>query len=310
MRVIPPRISSKPQYVLHPTRAARRALHRFASPGNDGEVAQLPWGLDLLVQRSDAIGYSILTGGVFDPCVSETMYRLIDPGDAILDVGANIGYLTSLAAARSGRAGRVIAYEPNPSVFAMLQANADRWRSAPNVAQVQLRQVALSSRAGTAELSTGPAANMGLSSLEPDEAHASTENVVQVALARLDDDLPLPSIGLLKIDVEGHEADVLSGATELLRSGSLRDIVFEDHDDYPSRATQIVEAAGYRLLSLDNTLSGLRLCPPAKRGEVSAWPGPSYLATRDLARAEQRLRPRGWLIRGIGPSVRLPRLGR
>ncbi len=100
------------------------------------------------VHESDAIGYSILVGRVFDPCVTETIHRLIEPGDVIIDVGANVGYLTSLAAVRAGRAGRVIAVEPHPTVFELLRANVESWRGKPGLAPVELHQLALSDHAG------------------------------------------------------------------------------------------------------------------------------------------------------------------
>ena len=88
----------------------------------------------------------------------------------------------------------------------------------------------------------------------------------------------------------------------------MRDIIFEDHEPYPSEATALVERAGYRLVSLSNDLGGLRLKAPQDRGPAPAWPGPSYLATRDPARSVLRLQGRGWQVKGIGFS--LPQLRR
>jgi FkbM family methyltransferase len=307
MRLLPARLSSKPQYVLHPTRAVRRALHRVENETAARRlVARVPWGVTLEVYPSDAIGYSIMTGGVFDPCVTETLHRLIDPGDVVVDVGANIGYLTSLAAVRAGGDGAVLAYEPHPSVFELLASNVARWRAeATGLAPVTVRQEALSDRAGTGTLDAGPVfhANMGLAALR---SPAEGTEGIAVALRRLDEAISAahrPTVGLLKIDVEGHEPAVLRGAGALLDEGRVRDVVFEDHDPYPSEATSVVEAAGYRLFSLDNDLFGLRLGAPADRGQTAGWPGPSYLATRDERRALARLRPRGWQVRGIGPRL-------
>src|SRR5690348_16045995 len=107
MKLLPARLNDKPHYVFHPARMLRRA--RYGGPSDRREIAQLPWGLPLEVGADAAIGFTILTTGVFDPCVTETMHRLIDPGDVVADVGANVGYLTSLAAVRSGTGGRVLA---------------------------------------------------------------------------------------------------------------------------------------------------------------------------------------------------------
>jgi FkbM family methyltransferase len=298
--VLPARISSKPQYVLHPLRALRRAGRALTGPQTDGRprVAQLPWGLELTVHESDAIGYSILVGRVFDPCVTETIHRLVDPGDMVVDVGANVGYVTSLAAVRAGRSGRVIAIEPHPAVFELLQANVASWSGKPALAPIELHRAALSSRDGTGTIVAGPAfaQNMGLSYLAGEGETGSHE----VELRRLDQLVDGALIGLLKIDVEGHETEVLRGASSLLGRRLVRDIVFEDHDPYPSEATMIVEDAGYQLVSLANDLRGLVLKEPPDRGAVSAWPGPSYLATIDPDRSVARLEPRGWQVGGIG----------
>jgi FkbM family methyltransferase len=303
---LPDRINDKPHYVFHPSRLVRRALHGVnGSPADDEiSVVRLPWGLALGVNAGEAIGYTIQTAGVFDPAVTETLHRLIDPGDLVVDVGANVGYLTSLGAARAGAEGRVVAFEPHPTVYELLRSNAERWKATPGTAAVETRQMIVSDRAGTARLSSGPAfhLNMGLASVAAD-GDSTAENTIEVASVRLDDALDGVPVGVMKIDVEGHEPAVLRGAEQLLRSGAIRDIVFEDHERYPDPCTEIVEAAGYRLLSIENDLWGLRLIEPAERGLKSPWPGPSYLATRDPDRAIARLSPRGWQVDGIGPAA-------
>lgn len=305
MALIPSRVASKPQYFFHPARAARRLLHRVGNHEGRAEVAQLPWGLPLEVYTSDAIGFSIVAGGVFDPCVTETLHRLIDPGDIVVDVGANLGYMTSLAAARVGREGKVLAFEPHPRAYELLKRNVARWREDGSAGVVELHRVALSDAAGQGTLVSGGSDEfeMAVASLsaEDDTGAQTRSDAIAVPLARLDAVAGDQGIGLMKVDVEGHEGDVLRGAGGLLESGAIRDIVFEDHDDYPSPATAVVEDAGYALISLDNDLWGLRLVEPADRGDVPAWPGPSYLATRDPTRARRRLARRGWQVKGIGP---------
>ena len=304
MKLLPARLNDKPHYVFHPLRMVRRARYGGPSTVDHRDVAQLPWGLPLEVGADEAIGFTILTAGVFDPCVTETMHRLIDPDDLVVDVGANVGYLTSLAATRVGAGGHVLAFEPHPVVFELLSGNIARWNGA-HVAEVQPHQLALSDHTGTAELNAGPAfhVNMGLSSLEA-AAEATAEDVlVPVEVKRLDEVVGEQHIGLMKVDVEGHEPGVLRGSLDSLKAGRIRDLIFEDHNPYPDESTQLVEDQGYKLFSLSNDLFGVNLGAPAERGEVREWPGASYLATREPERAAERLRPRGWQVGGIGPSL-------
>jgi FkbM family methyltransferase len=308
--MLPARLSDKPQYIFHPVRLAKRVLHSTGptrAASHSTAVAQLPWGLPLEVDSREAIGYTILTARIFDPCVTETLHRLIDPGDLVLDVGANVGYLTGLAAVRAEAEGRVIAFEPHPRVFELLQANVRRWRERPELASVEPQQAAASDHSGTAELQSGPLfhVNMGLASLADhgSETIPSDVDLIQVDVHRLDDVIGDRRVGLLKVDVEGHEPAVLAGASRLLGAGQIRDVVFEDHEPYPDPCTELLEQAGYQLFALENDLFGLRLVPPPQRRAQSRWPGPSYLATRDPDRALKRLTPRGWRVPGIGPSL-------
>lgn len=300
------RIGQRPQYVLHPSRLARRVLQRrpVARSAASSEVVRLPWGLALEVQHSDAIGYSIMVGRVFDPCVTDALWRLIDPGETVVDVGANIGYTSSLAAVRAGPNGRVLSFEPHPAVFELLERNVKRW-AAQGIATVEAQPRALSDHAGRGALAVVGAAfhlNMGLATLRTAEDARPGEEVVGVELARADDALGERTIGLMKIDVEGHEPEVLAGAERMLRERRIRDLIFEDHDPYPSTATRLIEAAGYSLFALDGDLLGIVLSPPQTRRDAPAWPGPSYLATCEPQRAVDRMQPRWWRTPGILPA--------
>lgn len=130
------------------------------------------------------------------------------PGQAFIDVGANIGTHT-VYALKSGNFGRAIAFEPEPSNLKLLQRNA-----AANgyTAIVDARDVALSNAPGNATLHLHP---------RNKAAHAigrrpSLDGLgsIDVRLARLEDELSALSpeqIGLVWIDVEGHESEVVEG---------------------------------------------------------------------------------------------------
>jgi FkbM family methyltransferase len=275
-----------------------RKLHYGRQARQDGEqLVRLPWGDDLVVSAGDAIGRSILTLGVHELVVSEVLWRLVDPGETCLDVGANLGYMTSLLSARVGSPGRVHAFEPHPTVFARLKRNLANFTKRE---AVTIYDNAVGAVDGIADLfeSSDFAENEGTSSLVMANGEALPQLPKhRVSLRRLDslfaeDD----AIGLMKIDVEGGELDVLTGATRLLTGHRVRDIVWEDHAVYPSESAQILFENGYRIFQFAKRVLGPSVWEPSGQPGTRKlpWETPNYLATLDPARAESRLRARGW----------------
>ena len=121
-----------------------------------------------------------------------------------------------------------------------------------------------------------------------------------VSAIRLDDPrVGIETIHLLKVDVEGHESRVFEGARQLLENRRVRDVIFEEHDEYPTAASDLLEASGYQVYRIHKAFLGPRLLSPDSETRRSSWEPTSFLATRDADRARQRLRARGWLtLRG------------
>jgi FkbM family methyltransferase len=280
------RYLNKPYYAFRPSQLLRHAKWSVASQ-RDAHV-RLPWGLPIRARTDEAIGRAIARTGLYDLCTTETLFRLTDLGEVAIDAGANIGHMTSVLAVSVGRNGRVEAFEPHPAVFSELSDNVARWRDAP-IGEVKLNQLALSDRAGagilrvTNEFNT----NRGIATLDIERR----EGGIDVPLARLDE-LVHDQVGLMKLDVEGHELAVLNGSEALLGEGKIRDIVFEQHGEVRTDLTRLLESYGFTLFSIDQRFLGPWVHPPPSAG--SSWEPPTYLATRDPGRALRRLLPRGW----------------
>jgi FkbM family methyltransferase len=257
---------------------------------SDEMRATLPWGLEVDVE-SDLQGRAIVRTGVYDLVVSETIHRLLDGGETAIDAGASIGYTASLMAIRVAHRGRVLAFEPNPRAFAVLEANVARWRHRL-LAEILLHREALSDRPREAALSTPQAEALRSigATLSPLENPAAT---YRVRLARLDSYVD-GLVGLLKLDVEGHELEALRGAGSLVSDNVIRDIVFEEHGTPPTPVTELLEAAGYVCFKLEERFSGPRLIEDLSTPSRFGWDPPNYLATADPPRAKDRLAPRGW----------------
>jgi FkbM family methyltransferase len=280
----------KPWYLRRPWQLARR----FRLPRSGIADVQTPWGAVLRVRINDNIGQSIAYLGVFDLVVTETLSRLVDPGDIAIDVGANIGYTASLLSKRAGKRGEVMAFEPNPRALELLSINADRITGRAGWAPIRVYPFGLSSRAEELNLVVPKdPAHLGSATFDARHTHEEGETR-RVPVASLDDVISSDRrVGLMKIDVEGFEFNVLRGAQVLLEE-RVRDIVFEETANPPTPVIRLLETAGFAVRALGRSVLGLRVGGPGETIPSSGFDAPSYLATRDLERAIRRLSRKGW----------------
>src|SRR5262245_31378322 len=180
---------------------------------------RLPWGHLLEIKVNEGVGREPFSKRVFDIAVSEVAWRLLRAGDRAVDVGANIGYMTSLFATRVGPRGWVDAFEPHPRIRERLQRNVARLKGDVAAAHVTVHGCALGERAGAARLLEPEI--FGLNEGAATVAWSDDEPAIgfDVEMARLDAILDVERIALLKVDVEGFEPQVLAGAERLLATG-------------------------------------------------------------------------------------------
>lgn len=290
---------TKPEYLFQPMAVFRRFRRRWDSAGAPYRTVKLNWGLPLRVKTNDAVAAGILRTRLDDVTQSEVIWRLLSPGETAVDIGANIGYVSSLMAVRVGPAGRVMAFEPHPGLCEELRTNVRAWGD--SYGRVEVYQTALSERAGMARLGMPPtfAENRGLSRVLPSGEGGAAATSFRVELRRLDDifdgsddDGP---IALMKIDVEGHELEVLKGAQRLLGSKAIRNIVFEDFGGGESASMRLLQASGYTIWQIVCDLLGPRLLAPGVRKQAS-WLPSNYLASLTPENVQHRIRKRGWRV--------------
>jgi FkbM family methyltransferase len=142
----------------------------------------------------------------------ELLPQLVGPGDWVIDVGANVGHYTKRLSEIVGTTGRVLAFEPVPTTFALLAANVQLFANA----NVTLINAAASDRIGLIHMSV-PRLTSGLANLYGARIVDVGEGPSLAVLSMPVDCLALDHpISLLKIDVEGHEAAALQGMRGLL----------------------------------------------------------------------------------------------
>jgi FkbM family methyltransferase len=295
------RYLNKPEYLFQPQTIARKLLSSRRR-GQSATRVPLPWGISMEVDPRETIGRSLCNHGLFEIAVVEALFRLIDPGDLVLDVGANIGFMSAAAAA--SRAASVIAFEPHPVLFERLARNFAEWTTQRADMQGRLRalQVAISDAAGEATLHIPDAfsGNQGIASLV-DCAPTAGMTTVAVRCVTIDQVIAEEGrpVGLMKIDVEGHEMAALRGAAAALQQRRIRDIIFEDHRGIDSDVCRVLTSHGYSIYFLGKLPWGPILCTPANSSRAAAisFDSPNFLATLDHVRAEARMG--GWGYRCV-----------
>jgi FkbM family methyltransferase len=171
-------------------------------------MVQLPRGVRMLCYSDNTVASQIWYFGPYTE-YDELLFmtRYLRPGDGVIDVGANIGLYSLLAAPIVGTEGRVDAFEPG-------EVAAERF--ARNVAlnafsQVYLHRSACSDSAGEVRFLTGWD---GSNSIVPG-GESPTESVL-IATTTLDESLPERGYAYAKLDIEGAEGLALEGAKRLL----------------------------------------------------------------------------------------------
>jgi FkbM family methyltransferase len=167
----------------------------------------------------------------------EILRSSIKKGDYCADFGANIGFVSLQMAKIVGSLGRVFAFEPNKLNVEVLKRNRDI-NGYKNI--IIIKRAAISDFCGESDFYLSDKSNLGALSKN---AHCSgkTEKVRIMTVDKLFSDMPLPDF--YKMDVEGHEVNILNGMKETAMRAKLgTKILMEVHPQFYSKNLNMEES--------------------------------------------------------------------
>ncbi len=178
------------------------------------------------------------------------IYQFLKPGMTFLDAGAHKGTYSMMAAALVGPRGLVVAVEPKAENCEAFTKALKAFEIAGGRARVALQQFALSSNPGTATLSA-------LGTHIVDEARKT--KTFSAEATTLDNIVgEYGPFDLIKIDTDGHEMEIIHGATNSLKDGLITNIlvevsnfVYQDKDRLLSKLETFLGGFGFELSVLN-----------------------------------------------------------
>ena len=184
---------------------------------------------------------------VWEPEITKLVKEIIKEDQVVIDVGANIGYFTTLFSKLVGKSGKVFSFEPAPNNFEFLKKNV----SLNNLQNVTICQMAASdiSEKQNLFLSTW---NFGDNRLfeKPRDERDLERKQVQVETVRLDEIIH-EKIDFIKIDVQGFELQVINGAKKLFDNNNDLKMIFEFYPHLLKLNNVNPEDFLYQLIEMD-----------------------------------------------------------
>jgi len=166
-------------------------------------------GHKIFLDKLDSL--ELFLHGSYEEFETETVKKIIKKNDIVLDVGANIGYLTLIFAKLVGENGKVYAFEPDPTNFDLLKKNVET----NGYKNVILVRKALSDKTGKTKLFLSNKNSGNHMMVDTNENRHS----VEIEMITGDDYFRDFSnqINFIKMDIEGAEIDALRGMSSLLQ---------------------------------------------------------------------------------------------
>ena len=199
------------------------------------------------------LGIALTQRGEHEPAMIATLQRYLSAGATFVDLGANEGYFTVLAARLCGAKGRVLAIEPQRRLLGVIDHNL----RLNGLEGVQVVNAAISDKPGAATVYLTASTNTGGSGLHHHSKYPlPSEEVTALTLEQVLDQQGLATVDLMKVDIEGFEYEALLGSPRVFEQRRVKALALELHEAILAHRgkqagdiTAMLERAGYQRTS-------------------------------------------------------------
>jgi FkbM family methyltransferase len=255
-------------------RRAARSLFGLLTPGHDIKVA-FP-GYSLYVRTPDRLIAALLCKYSFDSSLEVEIYRSrVKPGMTVVEIGANVGFYTLLFSGLAGKKGRVLAFEPDPGNFRLLERSAAENKAG----NISCRQAAVSDKSGKVKLFISEENRGDHRIYDCGEGRGC----VEVEAVSIDGALgPEARADFIKMDIQGAEYLALLGMAGTIKNSPELSMLCEFSPDLlrkcgasPEALLQKLLDYGFSLNYLDERARSIKSASPAEL--LALCPGDKYL---------------------------------
>lgn len=214
-------------------RGFRYRLYKMLHPKHALIVRRVQGSKMYLDLKDPGISMDLLKDGIREPQSTKEMNKIVQSGDVVLDIGANIGYYVLMEAKLAGEGGRVFACEPIPQNVELLKENI----ALNNLTNVEVFNMALGEKTTQSEIFVSSKRNLHSMLRTKNTFDSPTLKVTVMSVDDFVRDKLVPSI--IRMDVEGYENRVVKGMAQTLSRAELRCIFMEAHFHLMSRQDSV-----------------------------------------------------------------------
>jgi FkbM family methyltransferase len=215
------------------------------------------------VDPASFFGQELAIHGIYDPATLAVLKSVLRSGDTFIDIGANEGYFSVIAAPLVGPKGRVIVVEPQARLAPVLARNFEL----NGCRQATIVNTVVSDHIGRGEIFLTPDVNSGASGMAARTRYPlQTQRVATTTLRDLFETSRISGRVVIKMDIEGWEHEAILGSPLLFQEGRITALVLEHHGS-------LIAGRGLDAAAVPQFLTrcGYRLLPS---GDGMAWVGP------------------------------------